>query len=130
MYVVFFLIAEIPLGTHFAFTGKKAKYEFIESIAKDLPVLFQGSFQKPSLYLFFTGREGFCINSLYNRKTEFDIWQPEKKYNNKPAFIYGVTEGKSRMYEKDGIRIYGFITDSLQTVNRIEVEFSPRPKTV
>jgi hypothetical protein len=123
------LITEIPLGAYFSFTGKKVKYEFIESVAKDLPVLFQGSFQKPSLYMYFTGREGFCINSLYNRKTEFDIWQPEKKYNNKPAFIYGVTEGKSRMYEKDGIRIYGFITDSLQTVNRIGVEFSPRPKT-
>jgi hypothetical protein len=124
------LIAEIPVGSYFAFTGKKAKYRFIESVAKDLPVLFQGSFQKPALYLYFTGKEGFCVNSLYNRKTEFDIWQPEKKYNNKPAFIYGVTEGKSRMYEKDGIRIYGFITDSLQTVNRIGVEFSPKPKSV
>jgi hypothetical protein len=124
------LIAEIPLGAYFAFTGKKLKYEFIESVAKDLPVLFQGSFQKPSLYLYFTGREGFCINSLFNRKTEFDIWQPEVKYNNKPAFIYGITEGKSRMFEKDGIRIYGFCTDSLQTVNRIGVEFSPKPKVV
>jgi hypothetical protein len=124
------LIAEIPVGSYFAFTGKKMKYEFIESVAKDLPVVFQGSFQKPSLYLYFTGREGFCVNSLYNRRTEFDIWQPEKKYNNKPAFIYGVTEGKSHLYEKDGIRIYGFTTDSLQTVNRIGVEFSPRPKAV
>ena len=34
------------------------------------------------------------------------------------------------MFEKDGIRFYGFFTDSLQTINRIGVEFSPRPKTV
>ena len=93
---------------YLGFNGKEGKYKFIESVAQDLPVVFQGSFQKPSLYSFFTGKEGVASISLYSRKTEFDIWQFEKKYNNKPVFVCGKVEGISRLYEKEGIRFYGY----------------------
>jgi hypothetical protein len=122
------LVSNLSLGLHLGFNGKKAKYKFIESVAKDLPVLFPGSFQKPALYSFFTGREGIAINTLESRKTEFDIWQPEKNFNNKPVFVYGFAEGRSRLFERDGMKFYGYATDSLQTVNRIGVEFIPRLK--
>lgn len=116
----------LPLGVYLGFNGKEGKYKFIESVAQDLPVVFKGSYQGPSLYSFFTGKEGVSINSLYSRKTEFDIWQFEKKYNNKPVFVCGKVEGISRLYEKEGIRFYGYSTDSLQTVNRIGVKINPR----
>ena len=124
------LVMDLPLVRYLGFNGKEAKYEFIESVAQDLPVVFKGSYQGPSLYSFFTGKEGVCINSLYSRKTEFDIWQFEKQYNNKPVFICGKVDGISRLYEKDGISFYGYHTDSLQTVNRIEVKIIPRVELV
>lgn len=122
------LIADIPFGRKLGFNGKRMKFKLIESVAKDLPVVFPGSFQKPSLYSFFTGKEALCISTLYTRKTEFDIWQPEKKFNNKPAFIYGFAEGKSRIFGTEGIKFYGYFTDSLQTINRIGVEIKPRER--
>jgi hypothetical protein len=122
------LVTNLPVVKSFGFNGKEAQFKYIESVAKDLPVLFLGSFQKPSLYTFFTGKEGMAINLLYSRKTEFDIWQFEKKYNNKPAFVCGFGEGSSRLFEKEGIKFYGYATDSLQTVNRIDVEVRPRLK--
>jgi hypothetical protein len=118
------LISDFPPGSYFGFNGKRAKYKFIESVAKDLPVLFPGSFQKPSLYYFFTGKESISINTLYTRNTEFDIWQKEKNFHNKPVFIYGFAEGRSGLYKQDGMEFYGYITDSLQTVNRIDVKVS------
>jgi hypothetical protein len=124
------LVSDITPGRELGFRGKKAKSEFIESVADDRPVLFPGSFQKPSLYRFFTGKEGLAVNTLYSRKTEFDIWQFEKKYNNKPAFIYGFADGRSRLFEKEGIKFYGYFTDSLQTINRIGVEISQGIKNI
>jgi hypothetical protein len=124
------LVSNLPIVESFGFSGKKAKFKYIESVAKDLPVLFLGSFQKPSLYSFFTGKEGMAINLLYSRKTEFDIWQFEKKYNNKPVFVCGFGEGNSRLFEKEGLKFYGYSTDSLQTVNRIDVEVRPKIKTL
>jgi hypothetical protein len=124
------LVSNLSLVKTLGFNGKEAKINYIESVAKDLPVLFPGSFQKPSLYSFFTGREGMAINILSSRKTEFDIWQFEKKYNNKPAFVYGLAKGRSRLFEKDGIRFYGYATDSLQTINRIGIEIKPRLKII
>jgi hypothetical protein len=77
-----------------SFSGKKEKYKFIETVAKDLPVVFTGSYQAPSLYHFFTGREGIVLSSLYSRQTQFDIWQFEKKYHNKPVFVQTVNRMK------------------------------------
>jgi hypothetical protein len=122
------LLTNLPTVKALGFSGKEAKFKFIASVAKDLPVLFPGSFQRPSLYSFFTGREGIAINILNSRKTEFDIWQFEKKYNNKPVFICGIARGRSRLFEKEGIKFSGYATDSLQTVNRISVEINPRSK--
>jgi hypothetical protein len=110
--------------------GKKEKYELIQSVAKDTPVIFLGSFPFPALYTYFTGKEGIAINSLYSRKTQFDLWQLETKYNNKPAFIIGFGERDSKSYEKDGNQFYGYFTDSLQTVNRIEVSFVPQVRSL
>jgi len=124
------LVTNLPVVKYFGFSGKKEKAEFIESVAKDLPVVFMGSFQKPSLYSFFTGKEAMAINSLYSRKTQFDLWQFEKKYNNKRVFVCGYGEGDSKTYEKGSLKFYGYVTDSLQTINRIGVKINTQFKVL
>jgi len=88
-----------------------------------LPVVFNSTFPRPSLYTFFTGREATAISSLYSRQTQFDIWQFEKKYNNKPAFISLNPKGNVQIYISDSLQFGGFRTDSLQTVNRMKISF-------
>ena len=109
---------------YIGFSGKEEKYKAIESVAKELPVVFTGSFQKPSLYTFFTGKEATVISSLYTRQTQFDIWQFEKKYYNRPVFICAGTGEKSQVYGSGRLQFSGFRTDSLQTVNRMKIFFS------
>lgn len=106
------------------FSGKKEKYENIGSFAKDLPVIFTGSFQNPSLYQYFTGKEATVISSVYTRQTQFDIWQFERKYQNKPVFVYMAAEGKSQVYGSGTLQFSGFRADTLQTVNRMKIKFS------
>jgi hypothetical protein len=119
-----FLMIDSGFNRYLGFSGKKEKYEYIGSVAKDLPVIFAGSFQKSSYYPFFTGKEATVISSVYTRQTQFDIWQFEKKYHNKPVFISVYREGKSQTFGSGWLEFYGFKTDSLQTVNRMKISFS------
>jgi len=117
------LITDIPLMNKSDMNGKREKYEFIESVSKDLPVVFLSSFQGPSLFSFFTGKEAFPVSTLLTRQTQYDIWQFEKKYLNKPVFIVNTRGSGPTLYEKDGFTFTGYKTDSLQTTNRLKISF-------
>jgi len=118
------------LPSRLGFSGKEAKYKAIEKIAGDRPVIFNGSFQDPSLYTFFTHKESTVISSLESRQTQFDLWQMEQLYQSKPVFICGQLEGKSKIYTYKGVKIEGFFADSLQTTNRLKIKFATNVKTV
>jgi len=117
-------MTDLRFVRYLAFSGKEEKYEALETEAKDLPVVFNSTFPRPSLYTFFTGKEAMVISSLYSRQTQFDIWQFERKYNNKPAFISLNPKGNVQIYISDSLQFGGFRTDSLQTVNRMKIIFS------
>jgi len=117
------VLTNLPLIEKTGFNGKKEKSELIRSVAKDLPVIFTGSFQNPSLYSFFTGNESTVISSLYSRQTQFDIWQFERKYQNKPVFVCVNIDGKSKVYGSGYQQFSGFRADNLQTVNRMEIDY-------
>jgi len=125
-----FLITNLPLVSYVGFDGKEEKYKFIESVSNDLPVVFLGSFQGPSLFTFFTGKESFAISTLYTRQTQFDIWQLEKNYQNKPVFVAGYEVVGSKLFEKGRIKFTGFKTDSLQTTNRMKIVYDEPMKTM
>jgi hypothetical protein len=118
-----FLMTSLPLNTKLGFSGKKERYKNIESVAKDLPVVFTGSFQQPSLYTFFTGKDATVISSILSRQTQFDILQLEKKFHNKPAFVCVKADGMSQAYGTGRLQFDAFKTDSLQTVNRMKITF-------
>lgn len=118
------LFTNLQLINELDLNGKREKFEFIESVSEDLPVVFLTSFQKPSLFSYFTGKEAFPVSTLYTRQTQFDIWQFEKEYLNKPVFIAYTNYAESRLYEKDGFIFTGYKTDSLQTTNRLKITFN------
>ncbi|MBN2863219.1 MAG: glycosyltransferase family 39 protein [Bacteroidales bacterium] len=117
------VMTDIRFVRYLAFGGKQEKYEVLESEAGDLPVVFTGAFQRPALYTFFTGKQAVAVSSLYSRQTQYDIWQFEKKYHNKPAFISSNPKGNSQIYPSDSEQFGGFRTESLQTVNRMKINF-------
>ena len=118
------MMTDLRIIRNMGYAGREEKYEAIASEAKELPVVFAGSFQKPSLYTFFTGKDAVVISSLYNRLTQFDIWQFEKKLHNKPAFVSVNAGNRSQVYGSGNLQFSGFRTDSLQTVNRMKIIFS------
>lgn len=106
------------------FYGKKDKSNAIETIAGNLPVIFTGSFQNPSNYQFFTGKESFVLSAVDSRRTQYDIWQKELDYQGKPVFICQYKDGKSKEYQINGYSFSGYLTNDFQSVNRIKIAYS------
>lgn len=105
-------------------------YEDIGKWNDHSPVLFASSFQHPSVYWFNTGRETTALSSVYNRRTQFDIWQFDRKYQGKPVCVleqpnYQIPypEEKTKVIRDCSNRAYNLLKiNSFQGANRIDVD--------
>jgi len=132
--VILLLIARILLMTsllpeRFGFYGKKERNKAIQTVAEQLPVVFTGSFQKPSVYSFFSKNDAFVLSEITTRQTQFDIWQKELDYHGKPVFICSPFE-KAEIYEANGHVFYGYKTENFQSVNRLRIEYTLSEKEI
>jgi len=118
------------LPERLGFNGKKAQYEAFESVSGNSPVIFSGSFQAPSLYRFFTGKDATVISAVESRKTQFDVWKFDTLYVGKRVFIPSEYPGRSEKYEVNGFQFDGFFTDSLQITNHIRIEIEHVPTEI
>ena len=122
--IVAFRIALLtPLAARFGFSDKEKLYETIAKAAGDNPVVFQGSFQKPALYHYFTGKPSSTLRSYYDRKTQYDLWQFDKDWIGKTVFVSGHLEGLSQHYQGDGVEVEGYLCDDFSTANRLVTTF-------
>jgi 4-amino-4-deoxy-L-arabinose transferase-like glycosyltransferase len=117
------LLAAGLLPKNLGFSGKKEKSEAIAAVAGDLPVAFTGSFQSASNYHYFTGKEAFVLSAIASRQTQFDILEKELSYQGKPAFIFTKDDERSVEYTINGETFYGYFAQSLQSVNRVKIEY-------
>ena len=126
--LIFRIIAPILLSNHSlnAF-GNPHKYDVIHEYCGKTPAIFVGSFQEPSLYHFYTEEDALLISSVYNRQTQFDLWQLDKTIQGKPAYIINTNvydrgpKAGFDLIEKDKIAFYLHKTESFQGTNRIQV---------
>jgi hypothetical protein len=55
----------------------------ISKLAGDRPVVFTNSYQRPSVYTFYTGKFAHTLDNLNYRKTQFDLWDFEERVHGK-----------------------------------------------
>lgn len=67
--------------------GKQAQCEAIHAEAQGLPVVFDGSFQQPSLYRFFYDDQAVLVRNQYNRYTQYDLLHLERDLIGRPACV-------------------------------------------
>lgn len=60
-------------------------------------MVFDGSFQTPSLYRFFYDDQAVLVRNRYDRYTQFDIWHLEREWLGKPACV----RRKGQVYSTD-----------------------------
>jgi len=111
------------LSREFDFYGKNAKFEALESIAGKHPVVFIGSFQKPSLYHFFTKKKTTVLSAITSRQTQFDILQQELAYQEQSVFVCSKIPGLSKKFTVGAYSFDGFFIENFQSVNRLKITF-------
>ena len=122
-----------PLADRFGYHGKEIQYKAIEQVAGNRPVVFQGSFQQPALYHYFTGKESSTLKSYYDRKTQYDLWQFDKSWIGKEVFICGPVSGLSKEYEINGVSFQGYLMPRFLSPNRLVINLkitNANPETV
>lgn len=119
------------LPFHIEFIGQKEWAENIEEKTGSLPVAFVNSYQKASVYSFYSGKTGFSLNNIYYRKNQFDLWDYEEKYQGqvvavffepKPAIQIDAVEGR--------VGNYVMVIDTLQSFQEIKIDFNPDAQKV
>lgn len=121
--LVFRIALLTPLASRFGFGESETYYKSIEKVADGNPVVFRGSFQKPSLYHYYTGKESSTLRAFYDRKTQFDLWQFDTAWVGKPVFICGPVHDLSTTVETGNQRIEGYLMHRFQTPNRLITDF-------
>ena len=117
------ILLTTSLADRFGYHGKEAYYHAIEQVAGDYPVVFQGSFQQPALYHYFTGKESAALRSYYDRKTQYDLWQFDKAWIGNPVFVSSSLHKFSKEYQVNGVEIKGFLAEHYQSANRLVTSF-------
>jgi hypothetical protein len=98
--------------------------EDISALAGDRPVVFTNSYQRPSVYTFYTGRFAHTLDNWVYRKTQYDLWDFEEKVHGKeilyvPHFFDAYY--KSHLTKKiltDGDSIFVRIYKDFQSLQR------------
>lgn len=114
-----FILTTSLLPEYFQFHSKEQIFRHLEKQAGKLPVVFPNTgFQEASAYQYFTEKEAFPLSSPFTRSTQFDIWGPDKPYQDSTVFIADWAEG-------GGFK--GFVVNRLQTTNQIRIIYSGVP---
>lgn len=82
---VILMLNVLPAQTGLA--HKQEQMAVIHEEAEHLPVVFDGSFQAPSLYRFYYDDQAVLVRNLYDRYTQFDLWHLERELLGKPACV-------------------------------------------
>lgn len=113
-----------PMAGRFGFYGKQQYYKAIEEVAGDKPVVFPTSFQAPSLYHFFTGKEASTVRNYYERKTQFDLWQKDLQWLGDSVFICGKVYGVDTVFHRNDTAFSGYMATNYMSTNRLSCRFS------
>jgi len=112
-----------PMASRFGFNDKEECYTAIETVAGDRPVVFRGSFQRPALYHYFTGKPSSTLRCYYDRMTQYDLWQFDKDWIGQPVLVCGIEGGLAEPFEVGKVQFEGHLTEHFQTANRLVTHF-------
>lgn len=128
--LILVLIARMILFTDiakkFGYEDREPLYRAMESMAGNLPVVFNSSFQDASSYEFYTRKPATTISAIENRQTQYDFWQREQNMLGKKVLVI-LEKGDGRLENIETKRINdnfeGFFVEDWQVSNRLKIRY-------
>jgi hypothetical protein len=105
------------------FHNKEEFYMQIQEEARGRPVVFTNSFQKPSLYWFFTKEPAFTHNNYRYRKNQYDLWNMEADLQGQDVLYLPdrtIPGGDTLQTVRGPVRIHN--TNYFCQFNRVEIQ--------
>lgn len=93
-----FLMANDVLPKQMEMHGNKAWVNRLDEKVNGKEIMFSNSYQKPSLFWFYSGKRPFQYNSWYKRKNHYDLLAYNQKINQKEIIHTG-----SKYYSNDSV---------------------------
>jgi len=59
----------------------------LKAVSKERPVAFMNSYQRASLYEFYSGLPAFSLNNVWGRKNQYSIWDTEANYQGRSVVL-------------------------------------------
>ena len=121
------------LPVNLKFHGEKAWAEKLYSIAGKRPVVFHNTYQKASMYTFYTGQPASSMNSIDYRSNQFDIWNLEESlYGKEVMLVTQANDPYSTRYKfPNGKNVYLHPVQQFFSANKLEIHFiEPMPKSI
>ena len=117
------IILMTPLAARFGFNQKESYYQAVNTVAESRPVVFRGSFQRPALYHYFTGKESSTVRGYFDRTTQYDLWQFDKAWIGKEVLVCGKVPNLSTSFKVDKTEFDGYLMQRFESPNRLEKSF-------
>jgi hypothetical protein len=121
------LIAE-KLPSSFAFTkslGARSWANELKGKSLDRPVAFMNSYQRASLYEFYTGMPAFSLNNVWGRKNQYSLWDAESTFQGKSVALVLVADIRSKQYDSIQINseyIHYYFIDNFRSTSNLDIQ--------
>lgn len=125
--IFFFLVAELVVNIFNLPLGFSHNREFAEKtalLAVERPVAFENSYQKASVYTYYTGKKSTSLNNSIYRQNQYDIWDFEADFFGKPVLMHTFRTDAETCHYKIGKKEYYFLSvQHFMPVSKIKIEF-------
>ncbi|MEQ1587455.1 MAG: glycosyltransferase family 39 protein [Cyclobacteriaceae bacterium] len=129
--LVLILVVRIALITNFPpasiglsnMLGARRWVKELKEVAKDRPVAFMNSYQRASLYEFYSGVPSFSLNNVWGRKNQYTIWDTEAKYQGRSIVLVAniIEPGKDSIQFLKDYYTYTLI-DNFRSYSNLSIE--------
>ncbi|MDR2979704.1 MAG: glycosyltransferase family 39 protein [Bacteroidales bacterium] len=109
----------------FGFNGHKQLANQFSEIAHDKPILFRNSYQKPSIYTYYTGKQAVLLNDMLYRQNQYDIWNFDEAYFQKPVvMLTNKSDTLSQSHIVNGKTYWMREIESYMPISKLRVDFN------
>lgn len=119
--LVFEPLFPVPFETH----GNKAWVRDLEKVSEGQPVVFENSYQRASMYQFYSRRPAISLNNVNYRHNQYSIDSSEFRLQGRRVFYAFKNAGDGELYYQDGEgnRKYGKFMDDFRSFRKLRAGF-------
>ncbi len=103
--------------------GNKQWVEQINSVAGDLPVIFENSYRNAPMYAFYSGNKSFSLNNINYRQNQYTLDNSESEVQHKKVLYISryLPEKELAFTKADGSIYYGKFINDFESFRKLRI---------